>query len=149
MKAALGVTGYRAVELMTRVERGRGGGVGGVVGRPARGETDYARQLLHLLTRGMLVLADRGFDAGAFLAEVAATRAQFLVRLRASRRLPVLARLDDGSFLSRIGELTVRIIEADVTVTCADGTRYARRDRPAPTPLDHRPHPATPPIPPY
>jgi len=29
----------------------------------------------------MLVLADRGFDAAGFLAEVAATRAQFLVRL--------------------------------------------------------------------
>src|SRR5260370_16062082 len=149
MKAALGVTGYPAVELMTLVETGTRALIGAVFGPPATGETDYARQLLHLLTRDMLVLADRGFDAAAFLAEVAATRAQFLVRLRASRRLPVLARLDDGSFVSPLGELTVRIIEADVTVTCADGTRYARRDRPAPTPLDHRPHPATPPIPPY
>jgi len=143
MKAALGVTGYPAVELMTLVETGTRALIGAVFGPPATGETDYARQLLHLLTAGMLVLADRGFDAGAFLAEVAATRAQFLVRLRANRRLPVLARLDDGSFLSRIGELTVRIIAADVTVTCADGTRYAGRYRLATTLLDHRRYPAT------
>jgi hypothetical protein len=44
---------------------------------PIAGEADYARQLLRLLTPDMLVLADRGFDAGPFLAEVAAG-AQFL-----------------------------------------------------------------------
>ena len=37
----------------------------------------------------MLVLMDRGFDAGEFLAGVAA-KAQFLVRLTANRRPPVL-----------------------------------------------------------
>ena len=90
----------------------------------------------------MLVLADRGSGAGAFLAEVAATRAQFLVRLCSTRRLPVMARLDDGSFLSRIGELTVRIIEAHVTVRCADGTTYTGSYRLATTLLDHRLYPA-------
>ena len=143
MKAALGVTGYPAVELMTLVETGTRALVGAVFGPPATGETDYARRLLHLLTGGMLVLADRGFDAAAFLAEVAATRAQFLVRLRANRRLPVLARLDDGSFLSRIGELTVRIIEARVSVRCADGTTYTGCYRLATTLTDHRRYPAT------
>jgi Transposase DDE domain len=111
-------------------------------GPPATGETDYARRLLHLLGPDMLVLADRGFDAGAFLGEVAATRAQFLVRLCSTRRLPVLARLDDGSFLSRIGGLAVRIIEAHVTVTCADGTRYTGSYRLATTVADHRRYPA-------
>ena len=135
MKAALGVTGYPAVELMTLAETGTRALIGAVFGPPATGETDYARRLLHLLTAGMLVLADRGFDAAAFLAEVAATRAQFLVRLRANRRLPVLARLDDGSFVSRIGELTVRII--------ADGTTYTGRYRLATTLTDHRRYPAT------
>ncbi len=142
MKAALGVTGYPAVELMTLVETGTRALLGAVFGPPATGEADYARQLLHLLRPDMLVLADRGFDAAAFLAEVAATRAQFLVRLRSSRRLPVLARLDDGSFLSRIGELTVRIIEAHVTVACADGTSYTGSYRLATTLLDHRRYPA-------
>jgi hypothetical protein len=142
MKASLGVTGYPAVQLMTLVETGTRALIGAVFG-PLAGEADYARRLLHLLTPGMLVLADRGFDATAFLAEVAATGAQFLVRLTAARRPPVMARLDDGSFLSRIGELTVRIIAADVTVTCADGTRYTGRYRLASTLLDHRRYPAT------
>jgi len=142
MKAALGVTGYPAVELMTLAETGTRALLGAVFGPPATGETDYARQLLHLLTPGMLVLADRGFDAGAFLGEVAATGAQLLVRLGSRRRLPVMARLDDGSFLSRIGELAVRIIEANVTVTCADGTRYTGRYRLATTLADHRRYPA-------
>jgi Insertion element 4 transposase N-terminal/Transposase DDE domain len=142
MKAALGVTGYPAVELMTLVETGTRALIGAVSGPPATGETDYARRLLHLLRPDMLVLADRGFDAGAFLAEVAAARAAFLVRLGSRRRLPVMARLPDGSFLSRIGELTVRVIEAHVTVTCADGTTWTGSYRLATTLADHRRYPA-------
>jgi hypothetical protein len=142
MKAALGVTGYPAVELMTLVETGTRALIGAVFGPPATGERDYARRLLHLLTPGMLVLADRGFDGTGFLAEIAATGAQFLVRLTATRSLPVLARLPDGTFLSRIGGTTVRVIEARVTVTCADGTTYASSYRLAATLADHRRYPA-------
>jgi hypothetical protein len=142
MKAALGVTGYPAVELMTLVETGTRALIGAVFGPPATGETDYAARLLHLLTPDMLVLTDRGFDAAAFLEGIAAAPAQFLARLRSTRRLPVLARLDDGTFLSRIGALTVRVIEAEVTVTCADGTRYGGRYRLATTLCDHRRYPA-------
>jgi hypothetical protein len=142
MNASLGVTGYPAVELMTLAETGTRALVGAVFGSPATGETDYARQLLHLLDETMLVLMDRGFDGAAFLGEVAATGAAFVVRLTATRRLPVLARLDDGSFLSRIGGLAVRVIEAHVAVTCADGTRYGASYRLATTLADHRRYPA-------
>src|SRR5271166_3888218 len=129
LKASLGVTGYPVIRLMTVVETGTR-------------EIDYARALLPLLNADMLVLADRGFDAEAFLVELAGTGAQFLVRLRSTRRLPVLARLDDGSYLSRIGALRVRIITADITVTCADGTRYTAAYRLATTLLDPRGYPA-------
>ena len=61
----------------------------------------------------MLVLADRAFDADAFLREVAATGAQLLVRSTHQRRPPVLAQLPDGSYLSDLAGLTVRIIDAD------------------------------------
>ena len=105
---------------------------------PPTGELDWARKLLHLLDETMLVLLDRGFDAGEFLREVAATKAQFLVRLNATRRPPVLSRLPDGSFLSLIGGVKVRIITASVTVTCHDGTRYGGSYRLATTLLDHR-----------
>jgi hypothetical protein len=54
----------------------------------------------------------------------------------------VLARLDDGSHLSRIGVLTVRIISADLTVTCADGTHYTATHRLATTVCNPRHHPA-------
>jgi hypothetical protein len=142
LKAVRDVIGYPAVELMTLCETGTRALIGAVFGPPATGETAYARQLLHLLSAGMLVLADRGFDAGEFLREVAATRAQFLVRLTSKRRLPVMARLDDGSFLSRIGDLPVRVICAQVTVTCADGTTYTGCYRLATTLTDHRAYPA-------
>jgi hypothetical protein len=91
----------------------------------------------------MLVLMDRGFDAGKFLAGVAATRAQFLVRLTSARRPPLLLRdLPDGSFLSLIGGVKVRIITATVTVTCHDGTTYGDSYRLATTLPGHRAWPA-------
>jgi hypothetical protein len=142
LKASLGVTGYPVIRLMTLVETGTRGLLGAVFGPPSTGEIDYARALLPLLNADMLVLADRGFDAGEFLAELANTGAQFVVRLCSTRRLPMLARLDDGSYLSRIGTLTVRIITADITVTCADATRYTSAYRLATTLLDPRHYPA-------
>ena len=128
---------------MTLAETGTRALIGAVSGPLSTGELKYARRLLHLLDESMLVLADRNFDAGQFLAEVAATKAQFLVRLAARRRyLPVMAALDDGSFLSRIGDLPVRVVCAQVTVTCADGTTYAGSYRLATTLCDHRRYPA-------
>jgi hypothetical protein len=143
MHAALGVTGYPVIQLMTLCETGTRALIGAVFGTTADGELAWARQLLHLLDATMLVLADRGFDAGQFLAEVEATKAQFLVRLRSARRPPVLAHLADGSFLSLIGGVKVRIITASVTVTCHDSTTYGDCYRLATTLLDHRRYPAT------
>jgi Insertion element 4 transposase N-terminal/Transposase DDE domain len=142
LKASLGVTGYPVLRLMTLVETGTRGLLGAVFGPPSTGEIDYARALLPLLNTDMLVLTDRGFDAAEFLAELAGTGAQFLARLRNTRRLPVLARLDDGSRLSRIGTLTVRIITAEVTVSCADGTGYQATYRLATTLTNPRRYPA-------
>jgi hypothetical protein len=135
-------TGYPAVMLMTLAETGTRALLGARFGPHDTDEKGYASRLLHLLGPGMLVLADRGFDGNAFLAALALTRAQFLVRLRADRRLPVLARLADGSFLTRVGELAVRVIDADVTVTCAGGTVTRGRYRLATTLLDPRRDPA-------
>ena len=141
MKASLGETGYPVIQLMTLCETGTRALIGAVFGTTATGELDWARKLLPLLDATMLVLMDRGFDAGEFLREVAATKAQFLVRLNAARRPPVLGPLPDGSVLSVIGGVKVRIIEASVTVTCHDGTRYGGSYRLATTLLDHRAYP--------
>lgn len=78
---------------------------------------------MHLLGPQSLVLADRGFDNGKQLAEFAGTGAQFLVRLTSKRRLPTTQRLSDGSYLSSIRSVQVRIIEADMAATCTGGTR--------------------------
>jgi hypothetical protein len=142
MNAALGVAGYPVIQLMALAETGTRALLGAAFGSTATGELDWARQLLHLLDETMLVLMDRGFDAGDFLAEVAGTGAQFLVRLNASRRPPVLRYLPDGSFTSVIGGVKVRIIAAEVTVTCHDGTAYGGWYRLATTLLDHRAFPA-------
>jgi DDE family transposase len=142
LNASLGETGYPVIQLMTLVETGTRALLGAVFGSTADGEITWARRLLHLLDDTMLVLLDRGFDGGEFLRQVAATRAQFLVRLTAARRPPVLGHLPDGSVLSQIGGVKVRIITAAVTVTCHDGTRYGGSYRLATTLLGHRTWPA-------
>ena len=142
VNAALGVTGYPLLQVMTLVETGTRALLGAAFGSTATSELDWARQLLHLLGKTMLVLMDRGFDGGDFLAEVAGTGAQFIVRLNASRRPPVLRHLPDGSFTSVIGGVKVRVIAAEVTVTCHDGTSYGGWYRLATTLLDHQAFPA-------
>jgi hypothetical protein len=142
MNASLGVAGYPVIQVMTLVETGTRALLGAAFGSTATGELDWARQLLHLLDETMLVLVDRGFDGGDFLAEVAGTGAQFLARLNASRKPPVLRHLPDGSFTSVIGGVKVRIIAAEVTVTCHDGTSYGGWYRLATTLLDHQAFPA-------
>ncbi|WSW96305.1 IS4 family transposase [Streptomyces sp. NBC_00989] len=134
--------GYPMVELMTLVETGTRALIGAVFGPTSVGETDYARRLLHHLRPDMLVLWDKGFDANAFLANVAGTGAQFLGRIRANRRTPVLACLGDGSYLSVLGTLPVRIVEAEIIVTCKDGTSFTGFYRLATTLTDARRYPA-------
>ena len=101
-----------------------------------------ARKLVPLLREGMLLLADRAYDAAGLLAAVAVTGAHFLVRGSASRKPAVLEVLPDGSYLSQIDGLKVRIIEADLDVTGADGTRIGDNYRLITTLTDWRRYPA-------
>jgi hypothetical protein len=72
----------------------------------------------------MLLLADAGYDSWRLLADIAATKAHYLCRSGARRTPLILKVLPDGSYLSVLGygRLKVRIIEAWITVTWADGT---------------------------
>ncbi|MGI5512214.1 IS4 family transposase [Streptomyces sp. CA-106131] len=128
--------GYPTVMLMALVETGTRGLLGACLGPSSAGETSYAKRLLPLLGRDHLLLIDRGFDSNTFLAEAAATGAQFLARCKSTRRPPLLRALSDGSYLSRFGELTVRVIEADIVCVLADGTHVGGRYRLATTLLD-------------
>jgi hypothetical protein len=139
----MGFAGYPTLRLMTLVETGTRGLIGAVLGSAGdRDEAGLARRLLPRLRPGMLVLADRAFDANAFLREIAATGAMLLVRSRSTRRPPVLAHPPDGSYLSRLDGLNVRIIEADLTVTGVDGSLVQDSYRLITTLLDHRRYPA-------
>ncbi len=137
-----GEAAYPALLLMTLVETGTRALLGAVFGPWSDGEAAWARKLLPLLDATMLLLADRRFDDGPFLAAVAARKAQFLVRMSATRKPRVLAHLPDGSYLTVIGGVRARVITARVTVTCHDGTSYGDAYRLATTLLDHRACPA-------
>jgi len=94
-----------------------------VFGTDRTGELGYAHQLLRSTRTGMIVLADRNFAAAAWIAALAQTGAEVLVRVKNGRRLPVCRALPDGSFVSRIGRVEVRVITAQVMITTSEGRR--------------------------
>jgi hypothetical protein len=139
----MGFAGYPTLRLMALAETGTRGLLGAALGSAAdRDEATVARRLLHLLRPGMLVLLDRAFDANAFLREVAATGALLLARAKSTRNPPVLSHLPDGSYLSDLDGLQVRIIEASLTMTGAGGSQVQDGYRLITTLADHRRFPA-------
>jgi hypothetical protein len=139
----MGFAGYPTLRLMTLVETGTRGMIGAVIGSADdRDEATLARRLLPLLAPGMLVLLDRAFDAGGFLSALDRTGAKLLVRCKSTRKPPVLKHLPDGSYLSDLNGLPVRIIDADLAVTGKDGSRLQDRYRLITTLVDHHHYPA-------
>lgn len=139
-----GGTGYPQLRLLTLVACGTRSIIAACFGPargPGSGETSYARQLLASMSAGMVVLLDRNFDAASLLEAIAATKAQFLVRAKGKRRLPVLKRHRDGSYLSTIGTLRIRVVEAEITINTSAG-RGTGVYRLATTLLDYRRYPA-------
>jgi hypothetical protein len=118
-----GGTGYPLARVLALVACGTRTIIDATFGTDRIGETSYAHHLLHALHAGMIVLADRNFAARHWLVAVADTGADLLVRVKIGRNLPVCRRLDDGSYLSRIGPLQVRVITATITVSTDTGRR--------------------------
>ncbi len=116
-----GGTGYPMIRMLALVACGTRTIIDATFGQTGVGETSYARDLLRSLRRGMIVLADRNFAARTLLAAIADTGADLLIRVKAGRALPVCRRLRDGSYLSRIGRVEVRVICCEITIaTTAD-----------------------------
>jgi hypothetical protein len=133
----MGFAGYPTLRLMCLAETGTRALLGATIGAADdRDEATLAVRLLPLLRPGMLVLLDRGFDAATFLTAVDRTGAMLLARGRSQRVPPVLRQLPDGSYLSDFDGLAVRIIEAEVMISGADGTRIGDRYRLITTLLD-------------
>ena len=133
--------GYPQIRLVALVACGTRAIIDAVFGPAADWEGAYAARLLGSLHRGMIVLLDRGLSGNMLLAAITGARAEFLARLSASRKPPVLRRLADGSFLSVLGGVKVRIIECQITIATTAGTRTGTY-RLATTLLDPRQHPA-------
>jgi hypothetical protein len=113
--------GYPQIRLTALVACGTRAIIDAAFGPCTRGETVYGQRLMRCLHASMIVLLDRGFASNTFLDAVAATSADFLARLSAARRPPVLHRYPDGSFSSQIGQVKVRIIECEITIATAAG----------------------------
>ena len=136
-----GGTGYPMVRLLALVACGTRTLLDATFGPTSRGETRYAADLVARLGPRMgprmgprlgprmgprmIVLADRNFAAADLIAAIADTGADLLIRVKNGRRLPVCRRYRDGSWLSRIGPVEVRVIHAEITLTTAQGSRRA------------------------
>jgi len=136
-----GGTGYPQIRLVALLACGTRTLLDATFGPTTLGETTYTPRLLPSLHAGMILLADRNFAAADLLAQIAATGADLLVRLKDGRKMPVLARYPDGSYLSILGRLPVRVIEAEITIATTTGHRTGLY-RLATTLLDHHQHPA-------
>lgn len=138
-----GPSGYPMLRMLTVVACGTRTVLDAVFGTLSVGETNYAPKLLGCLHQGMLLLADRNFAAAKLIEQVAATGADLLFRCKTNRQLPNIGHCGDGSWLSRIGTTTVRVIDAQVVVRLAGGPPRTERYLLITTLTDHRRYPAT------
>ncbi|WP_223838819.1 IS4 family transposase [Saccharopolyspora pogona] len=136
-----GGTGYPQARLVALLACGTRTVIDAAFGPTTSGETTYTRGLLRSLRPGVILLADRNFGAQDLLTEIAATGAHVLVRLKNGRKTPVLVRYPDGSYLSRLGGLPVRVIDCEITISTTAG-RQTGVYRLATTLLDPHRYPA-------
>ncbi|SCG44457.1 IS4 family transposase [Micromonospora inositola] len=140
-RCANGSSGYPQLRLSALLTCGTRSVIDAVFDPVTVGELDQARTLTRSLQPGMLLLADRNYAAADLLTTIAATGAHLLIRSKANRRLAMIARLPDGSWLSKIGALTVRVVEARISITTTAGT-HTGDYRLITTLLDPHTHPA-------
>jgi len=90
----------------------------------------------------MLVLCDRNLTTHTLTGRIAAAHAHLLGRCKANRKLPLVGRLHDGSYLSVLGGVTVGVIDAEITIATRAG-RASGSYRLATTLTDAHTWPAT------
>jgi Insertion element 4 transposase N-terminal/Transposase DDE domain len=118
-----GGSGYPSLRLSLLLSCGTRSVIDAVFDPISTGELDQARVLARSLRAGMLLLADRNYAAATLVHLLAATQADLLIRCKTGRRLPVITRYRDGSWLSTIGTVRVRVLDARIAVRTTDGTR--------------------------
>jgi hypothetical protein len=100
--ASRGQSAYPQVRFVSLVEGGTHVLFGSRVAGVATGEITLAREVISVLQKGMLCLADRNFYGFKLWNQAAATGADLLWRVKTNLRLPCQQRLADGSYLSRV-----------------------------------------------
>ena len=121
-----GGSGYPLLRLVAVVACGTRTIIDAVFGPLSVGETSMAPRLLRCLRSGMVLLADRNFAVRDLIGQIADTGAHVVIRCKDDRKLPPVRRLGDGSWLSVLGAVTVRVLDAEITVTCEQTTRVVR-----------------------
>ena len=116
------------------VECGTHAIIDAVVGPCSTSEVALSRGLLGRLQPGMLCLADRGFYGFSAWKAAAESGADLLWRMRASQRLDPIEVLPDGSYLSKVYEvsnfkrrgdgLVVRVIDYQIEDGRSNDTSY-------------------------
>jgi hypothetical protein len=142
-----GTAPFPQVRVLGLAECGTNAVLAAELGALREGEQTLAKALVGRLDPSMLLLADRGFFSFELWRDAAATGADLLWRMKKNSVLPALARLEDGSFLSRVYPSTqarrreedgidVRVVEYDVADEADPEAGPASRFRLATTILD-------------
>lgn len=97
-----GHAGYPQAQCAVLTECATHAILGANLGPYRSSEWEICKPLLSRLGRGMLCLADRGFNGYSHWRDASATGADLLWRCQVNRKLPVLKTLTDGSYLSTI-----------------------------------------------
>jgi hypothetical protein len=97
-----GRTGYPQLRFTALLENGTHLLFGVALGGYKDSEMSLAHQSVGHLAPGMLCLADRGLSGFPLWQAAQATGAELLWRIPKNRKLPVIKRLPDGSYLSMI-----------------------------------------------
>lgn len=133
-----GGSGYPLLRLVTIVACGSRTIIDAVFGPIGIGEVTYAPALFRCLKPGMLLLADRNFAVRDLVEQIHTTGADLLIRCKTNRRIPTIGRYRDGSRLALLGNVVVRVIDAEITVHTGGKPHHTSQYRLITTLTDHR-----------
>ena len=136
-----GGSGYPLLRMLAVVACGSRTIIDAVFGPISIGETSYAPRLFGCLRPGMLLLADRNFAVRDLIKQINTTGADLLIRCKNNRHLPAVRRCPDGSWLTVLDTVTIRVIDAAIRVDL-DGTHHVGHYRLITTLTDHKAFPA-------
>ncbi|WP_245718936.1 IS4 family transposase [Micromonospora rhizosphaerae] len=117
-----GGAGYPTLRLSALLACGTRSVLDAVFDPITTGELAQAQRLARSLRAGMLLLADRNYAAADLITTLTATGTDLLIRCKTGRKLPLIRRCHDGSWLSVIGSQRIRVVEARISITTTGGS---------------------------